>query len=136
MMSVYVEIDVHRKIPSRVRAARRSPAAAEGDRLDAGEERQGLAGSVITGRVSGLAPSLQVRQVFRAWQRTLGLGECSERRSAGGAAWLHAADRSGAVTVRLSSGVRETGASSAGHGGQLCRQAGREGRARRLPPDW
>lgn len=65
----------------------------------------GPAGSVITGRVSGLAPSRQVRQVFRAWQRALGLGECSERRSAGGAAWLHAADRSGAVTVRLTATV-------------------------------
>jgi hypothetical protein len=65
----------------------------------------GPAGSVITGRVSGLAPSRQVRQVFRAWQRALGLGECSERPSAGGAAWLHAADRSGAVTVRLTATV-------------------------------
>jgi hypothetical protein len=65
----------------------------------------GPAGPVITGRVSGLAPSLQVRQVFRDWQRALGRGECSEQRCTGGGAWLRAADRSGAVTVRLTATV-------------------------------
>ena len=65
----------------------------------------GPAGSVIVGRVSGLVPSRQVRQVFRAWQQALGLGECGEQRSAGGTAWLHAADRSGEVTVRLTAAV-------------------------------
>jgi hypothetical protein len=65
----------------------------------------GPAGSVITGRVSGLAPSRQVRQAFRAWQQALGLGECSERPGGGGTAWLHAADRSGEVTVRLTATV-------------------------------
>lgn len=65
----------------------------------------GPAGSVITGRVSALAPSRQVRQAFHAWQQALGLGECSEQRSAGGTAWLRAADRSGEVTVRLTATV-------------------------------
>jgi hypothetical protein len=65
----------------------------------------GPAGSVITGRVSSLAPSRQVRQIFGAWQRALGLGGCSEQRGAGGAAWLRAADRGGAVTVRLTATV-------------------------------
>jgi hypothetical protein len=65
----------------------------------------GPAGSVITGRVSGLAPSRQVREVFRAWQRALGLGECNEQRSTGGSAWLRAADHSGPVTVRLTATV-------------------------------
>jgi hypothetical protein len=65
----------------------------------------GPAGSVITGRVSGLAPSRQVRQAFRAWQQALGLGECSERPGGRGTARLHAADRSGEVTVRLTATV-------------------------------
>jgi surface antigen len=65
----------------------------------------GPAGSVITGRVSGLAPSRQVRQVFRAWQRALGLGEGHQTRGGGGTAWLHAADRSGKVTIRLTAAV-------------------------------
>jgi hypothetical protein len=65
----------------------------------------GPAGSVVTGRVSGLGPSRQVQQVFRAWQQALGLGDCSERPGGGGTAWLHVADRSGEVTVRLTATV-------------------------------
>jgi hypothetical protein len=65
----------------------------------------GPASSVVVGRVSGLAPACQVRQVFRAWQQALGLGECSEQRGGGGTARLHAADRRGGVTVRLTANV-------------------------------
>jgi hypothetical protein len=65
----------------------------------------GPAGSVVVGRVSGLAPAGQVRQVFGAWRRALGLGECRELRGGGDTAWLHAADRSGEVTIRLTAAV-------------------------------
>lgn len=65
----------------------------------------GPAGSVLIGRVSGLAPSTQVRAVFRAWQQALGLGECTERPGGGETSWLHAADRSHEVTVRLTATV-------------------------------
>lgn len=61
----------------------------------------GPASSVVVGRVSGLAPAWQVRQVFGAWQQALGLEECSEQRGGGGTARLHAADRRGEVSVRL-----------------------------------
>ena len=62
----------------------------------------GPAGSVVVGRVSGLAPA---RQVFCAWQQALGLEDCSEQRASGGAAMLRAADRSGEVTIRLAATV-------------------------------
>jgi hypothetical protein len=65
----------------------------------------GPASSVVVGRVSGLAPAAQARQVFFAWHRALGLGECRETDAGGGAAWLHAADRSGTVTIRLAATV-------------------------------
>ena len=65
----------------------------------------GPASSVVVGRVSGLASVGHVRQVFRAWQQALGLVENSEQRGGGGTAWLHAADRSGEVTVRLTATV-------------------------------
>jgi hypothetical protein len=65
----------------------------------------GPASSVVAGRVSGLAPAWQVRQVFGAWQQALGLPECSEQRGDGGTARLHAADRRGEVTVRLTAAV-------------------------------
>jgi hypothetical protein len=77
----------------------------------------GPASSVVIGRVTGLAPAGQVRQVFRAWQQALGLlGECHEQpgTGSGGTAWLHAADRSGEVTVRLAATVL----SDAEEGGQ------------------
>lgn len=65
----------------------------------------GPASSVVVGRISGLAPAGQARQLFRAWQQALGLGEYTERRGGGGTAWLHAADRRGGVTVRLAATV-------------------------------
>ena len=65
----------------------------------------GPASSVVVGRVSGLAPAGQVRQVFGAWQQALGLGECSEQRGGGGTARLHAADRRGEVSIRLTAAV-------------------------------
>ena len=61
----------------------------------------GPASSVVVGRVSGLAPAGQVRQVFCAWRQALGLGECRERHGGGGTTWLDAVDRRGEVTVRL-----------------------------------
>ena len=65
----------------------------------------GSASSVVVGRVSGLAPAGQVRQVFRAWHQALGLAEYRELHGGGGTARLHAADRSGQVTVRLTATV-------------------------------
>jgi hypothetical protein len=65
----------------------------------------GPASAVVVGRVSGLAPVRQVRQAFLAWHRALGLGECRETDAGGGTAWLHAADRSGTVTIRLTATV-------------------------------
>ena len=66
----------------------------------------GPASSVLIGQVSGLAPAPQVRQVFAAWRQALGLGECREQ-PGGGTSRLHAADRSGGVTVRLTATVSE-----------------------------
>jgi hypothetical protein len=65
----------------------------------------GPASPVVVGRVSGLAPAGQVRQVFGAWCHALGLEEGRERDGGGGTAWLHAADRSGGVTIRLTATV-------------------------------
>jgi hypothetical protein len=65
----------------------------------------GPAGPVAVGRVSGLAPAGQIRQVSGAWRRAPGLGECRELRGGGDTAWLHAADRSSAVTIRLTAAV-------------------------------
>ena len=66
----------------------------------------GPASSVVIGQVSGLAPAPQVRRVFAAWRQALGLGECREQ-PGGGTSRLHAADRSGGVTVRLTATVFE-----------------------------
>ena len=65
----------------------------------------GPASSVVVGRVSGLAPAWQVRQVFGAWQQALGLEEYGEQRGGGGTAGLQAADRRGEVSVRLTATV-------------------------------
>src|SRR5262249_42458832 len=65
----------------------------------------GPVGSVLTGRISGLAPAWQVRQAFSAWQLALGLGAGSELPGGGGTSRLHAADRSGEVTIRLTAVV-------------------------------
>jgi hypothetical protein len=67
----------------------------------------GPASSVLIGQVSGLAPAQQVRQAFAAWRQALGLGECREQPGEGGTSRLHAADRSGGVTVRLTATVFE-----------------------------
>jgi len=67
----------------------------------------GPASSVLIGQVSGLAPASQVRQAFAAWRQALGLGECREQSGGGGTSRLHAADRSGGVTVRLTATVFE-----------------------------
>lgn len=60
----------------------------------------GPSGSVVVGRVSGLAPASLVRGAFLAWRQALGLADCGEQR-ARGSVILRAADRSGEVTIRL-----------------------------------
>ena len=65
----------------------------------------GPAASVVVGRVSGLAPAGHARLVFRAWHQALGLGECRETDAGGSTSWLHAAARSGTVTIRLTAAV-------------------------------
>ena len=65
----------------------------------------GPASPVVVGRVSGLARAGQVRQVFCAWPQALGLGEYRETTGGGGTARLHAAARSGTVTIRLTAAV-------------------------------
>ena len=61
----------------------------------------GPAGCVLAGRVGGLAPSWQVRDVFTAWQAALGLGDYREQASGGASVFLHAAARRHGVKVRL-----------------------------------
>ena len=65
----------------------------------------GPAGSVLAGRVSGLAPAAQAREVFAAWRQGLALGEEREDQMSGGTAWLHATARRREVTVRLTATV-------------------------------
>jgi hypothetical protein len=61
----------------------------------------GPAGCVLAGRVSGLAPAGQVRDVFDAWRAALALAEDREQASGGGTVFLHAAARRDGVKVRL-----------------------------------
>jgi hypothetical protein len=61
----------------------------------------GPAGSVLAGRVSGLFPAAQAREVFAAWQKGLALGDAREDQMSGGTTALHAAARGREVTVRL-----------------------------------
>lgn len=61
----------------------------------------GPAGSVLVGRVSGLAPAARVREVFAAWRQGLALEEERGHQMSGGMTWLHAAARGHEVTVRL-----------------------------------
>lgn len=61
----------------------------------------GPAGCVLAGRVGGLAPSWQVRDVFTAWQAALGLGDYREQPSGGASVFLHAAASRRGVQVRL-----------------------------------
>jgi hypothetical protein len=65
----------------------------------------GPAGPVLAGRVSGLAPAAQVREVFTAWRRALALAEDPGQQMSGGMTWLHAAARRGLVKVRLTATV-------------------------------
>ena len=65
----------------------------------------GPAGSVLVGRVSGLAPAAQVRGVFAAWRQGLALEEERGHQMSGGMMWLHAAARRNGVTVRLTATV-------------------------------
>lgn len=65
----------------------------------------GPAGSVLAGRISGLAPAAQVREVFTAWRKGLALGEEREDQMSGGTAWLHATARRHGVTIRLAATV-------------------------------
>jgi hypothetical protein len=67
----------------------------------------GPAGSVLVGRVSGLAPAAQVREVFGAWRRALALEDYREHRSGAGTVWLCAASRRHQVKVRLTANVFE-----------------------------
>jgi hypothetical protein len=96
------------------RASWQRQAAAELDRILEGHPELpcitwtvGRASSVLIGQVSGLAPAPQTRQVFAAWRQALGLGECREQPGGGGTSRLHAADRSGGVSVRLTATVFE-----------------------------
>jgi hypothetical protein len=65
----------------------------------------GPAGSVVAGRISGLAPAGQARQVFEAWRLALELEEYRDLEMSGGTSWLHAAVRRHQVTIRLSATV-------------------------------
>jgi hypothetical protein len=65
----------------------------------------GAAGCVLAGRVNGLAPAGQVRDVFDAWRAALALEEHREHQLGGGATWLHAAARRDLVRVRLTATV-------------------------------
>jgi hypothetical protein len=65
----------------------------------------GPAGCVLAGRVNGLAPAGQVRDVFDAWRAALALGEHREDQLGGGTTWLHAAARRHQVRVRLTATV-------------------------------
>jgi hypothetical protein len=67
----------------------------------------GPAGSVLAGRVSGLAPAAQVREVFGAWRLALALEDYREHRSTAGTVWLCAASRRHQVKVRLTANVFE-----------------------------
>ncbi len=65
----------------------------------------GPAGSVVVGRISGLARACQVRRIFEAWRAALDLEEYPGHDMSGGTAWLHAAVRRHEVRIRLSATV-------------------------------
>ena len=65
----------------------------------------GPAGCVLAGRVNGLAPGEQVRDVFDAWRAALVLEEHREHQFGGGVTWLHAAACRHLVRVRLTATV-------------------------------
>jgi hypothetical protein len=60
---------------------------------------------VLAGRVNGLAPDGQVRDVFDAWRAALALEEHREHQLGGGTTWLHAAGLRHQVRVRLTATV-------------------------------
>ncbi|HEY5986937.1 MAG TPA: hypothetical protein VIV12_11260 [Streptosporangiaceae bacterium] len=65
----------------------------------------GPAGCVLAGRVSGLAPAGQVRDVFDAWRAALALGQDQEQPSSAATVFLAAAARRGGVTVQITATV-------------------------------
>ncbi len=65
----------------------------------------GPAGPVLIGKVNGLAPAAQVREVFTAWRLALALQEGPGHQLSGGVIWLHAATRRNQVRVRLTATV-------------------------------
>jgi len=65
----------------------------------------GPAGPVLVGQVNGLAPAVQVREVFGAWRQALALEEERGHQMGGGTSWLHAAARRRQVKVRLTATV-------------------------------
>ena len=67
----------------------------------------GPAGSVLAGRVSGLAPAGRARAVFAAWREALALEEARERPGGGGTMFLQASACRGGVRVRLTATVFE-----------------------------
>jgi hypothetical protein len=69
----------------------------------------GQAGSVLAGRVGGLAPAARVREVFAAWRAALALEDYRERPGGGGTVYLQASARRGGVKVRLAAVVLEEG---------------------------
>lgn len=64
----------------------------------------GLAGCVA-GRVNGLAPAGQVRDVFDAWRAALALEGHREQPGGAGTLFLHAAARRSGVKVRITATV-------------------------------
>lgn len=64
----------------------------------------GPAGSVVAGRVNGLAPAAQVRETFEAWRAALAIEE-DRHDNPSPASWLHAAARCRGVMVRLTAAV-------------------------------
>jgi len=65
----------------------------------------GPAGSVLAGRVSGLAPAGQVRATFSAWRAALALEQDREQESSAGTVFLPAAARRRGVKIRLAATV-------------------------------
>jgi hypothetical protein len=65
----------------------------------------GPAGCVLAGKVSGLAPSGQVRGLFDAWRAALALAEDREQSSGAGTVFLRAAARRHGVKVRITATV-------------------------------
>jgi hypothetical protein len=65
----------------------------------------GPAGCVLAGRVSGLAPAGQVRDVFDAWRAALALEGHREQPGGAGTLFLRAAARRSGVKVRITATV-------------------------------